>query len=205
MSNVHIAQKAFTDSRYATLGRLIGADRWAALGRMTAVWNLCREKISATLSSEEIDDLFADVKDFSKSVIKSGLARVSLKGIYICGAARMKCEPVAKVALGEDSIAMKAARYMFACLRDNSPSFKEPDFQRWATEINSILAERSAAELRKVIDFATMDTFWQRVILSPRSLRNSRRDGVQNYDKILRAMKPVKNAKAVASAPRKEE
>lgn len=86
MARVNVEQKALTDSRYNTLGRLIGADRHAALGRMILVWNECQERETIWLSRTILDDTNPDIPDFSSHVIASGLAQEIDGEIRISGA-----------------------------------------------------------------------------------------------------------------------
>lgn len=61
--------------------------------------------------------------------------------------------------------------------------------QRWARDFRLITQHDNHAEqdIRRAIDFATMDTFWSKVILSPKNLR-------KNWDRIAKAMQPARPA-----------
>lgn len=85
MARINIEQKALSDRRFQTLGRLTGETRHAALGRMALVWNECQERETYILTSGEIDDTSPDLQGFSDAVVASGLARHEDGGIYICG------------------------------------------------------------------------------------------------------------------------
>ena len=86
MARVNVEQKALTDGRYVELGRLIGADRHAALGRMILVWNECQERETHTLSRAAIDNTNPDIFDFCSLMIRAELARETKHGVYVAGA-----------------------------------------------------------------------------------------------------------------------
>jgi hypothetical protein len=73
----------------------------------------------------------------------------------------------------EDSQEIKAAKYLFSKILSNDPKSKEPDFQKWATDIDAILRldKRTKEELVSVIDFCQSDSFWKSNILSASKLR----------------------------------
>jgi hypothetical protein len=85
MARVNVEQAALTDPRYAILGRAIGADKWAAIGRMVAVWNHCQETNRYVLDFETVNHLFDDISGFSEALLKSGLGKKHRHGIYISG------------------------------------------------------------------------------------------------------------------------
>ena len=86
MARVNVEQKAFTDDRFVRLGKAIGGDRWAAIGRMTLVWDACQERENHTLSRESIDAIHADIPNLTDLLIACELARQTSRGIYIRGA-----------------------------------------------------------------------------------------------------------------------
>lgn len=73
MARVSIEQLAFSDRRFATLGRLIGGDRWAALGRLAAIWNVCQTERTYCLTPEAIVDTHPDLPDLPAAILKSDL------------------------------------------------------------------------------------------------------------------------------------
>lgn len=85
MARINGEAKALADVRFKALGRAIGADRWAALGRMWAVWNECQERGAYVLSAADLDLIHDDIADFSAAVVSAGLGRKTDEGIYICG------------------------------------------------------------------------------------------------------------------------
>jgi hypothetical protein len=85
MARINVEQKALSDRRFQTLGRLTGETRHAALGRMLLVWNECQERETYLLTSGEIDDTSPDLQGFSDAIVNAGLARHEDGGIYICG------------------------------------------------------------------------------------------------------------------------
>lgn len=86
MARVSVEQKALTDSRFVELGRIIGADRHAGLGRMVHVWNECQERGSITLQRSTIDNTNPDVPDFCAAIVQAELAcEVEGGAFYIRG------------------------------------------------------------------------------------------------------------------------
>ncbi len=73
----------------------------------------------------------------------------------------------------DDSPEIKAAKYLFGKILDNDPKAKNPDFQKWAIEIDGILRldKRTKEELKAVIDWCQNDNFWKSNILSAKKLR----------------------------------
>lgn len=70
----------------------------------------------------------------------------------------------------------KAARWMAGRLQALFPKAKPPNIEAWANDVRLIRTQdrHELPEICKVFDWANKDTrFWQRVILSPRSLRKS--------------------------------
>jgi hypothetical protein len=87
MARVNVEQSAFTDPRFSVLGRIIGRDRWSALGRMAMVWNIAQERERYALSIDLVDALFDDIQDFAAAIVKAGLGRLQEDGLlYIAGA-----------------------------------------------------------------------------------------------------------------------
>lgn len=76
MARVNVEQKALTDGRFRTLGKLLGAKRDHAralgLGMMAFVWNQCQERGRRTLTPDEIDDA-ASCDGLSEAIVASDL------------------------------------------------------------------------------------------------------------------------------------
>ena len=73
----------------------------------------------------------------------------------------------------DESNEIKLARYLFAYMQRNNPKAKEPNFQIWAREFDAILRldERSVDDVKNVIKWCQLDSFWKLNILSPTKLR----------------------------------
>lgn len=67
---------------------------------------------------------------------------------------------------------------------DREPSFKKPDIQKWAKEMDAMLRidKRSIEEVEAVIKWCQADSFWQNNILSTSKLR-------EKYSQLLLKMK----------------
>lgn len=85
MARVNIETKAFTDARFSRLGKMIGSDKWAAIGRMTLVWNECQERGKCVLTREVIDHIHDDIDGLADMLVSCELARPTNAGFYICG------------------------------------------------------------------------------------------------------------------------
>ena len=74
----------------------------------------------------------------------------------------------------EESFEMLAVNTLIHQIRDINPNFKEPNRQSWCTHIDKMkrLDNRSEENIKKVIMFATTDSFWQNNILSTKKLRD---------------------------------
>jgi hypothetical protein len=73
----------------------------------------------------------------------------------------------------DESSEIKASQYLFIKIKENDPNAKEPDYQKWAIDIDGIirLDKRTKEELKAVIDWCQKDEFWKINILSAKSLR----------------------------------
>jgi hypothetical protein len=67
----------------------------------------------------------------------------------------------------------KLAVYLQDKIKALDPKAREPNMQTWASEIDKMIRidNRSAAEVKDIIDFAHKDPFWRSNILSPKKLR----------------------------------
>jgi len=83
----------------------------------------------------------------------------------------------------------KLAAYLFNHIKKNNPKAKEPNYQSWCKQFDSILRidERDLEEVKKVIQFALTDSFWYKNILSPEKLR-------KQYDRLVTQMNEKKSS-----------
>lgn len=91
----------------------------------------------------------------------------------------------------EDSLEMTISKYIFAKIKEITPTFKEPNFQTWCKHVDAILRldKRNNVELREVIDWVYADGFWKTVILSPGKLRDK-------YDQVnIKRLQEKENAR----------
>jgi phage replication O-like protein O len=65
------------------------------------------------------------------------------------------------------------AKYLLKMIRENIPSLKEPDIQKWSSDIDKLLRvdKRQPGEVKAIIEFSQKDDFWKTNILSPAKLR----------------------------------
>jgi len=72
-----------------------------------------------------------------------------------------------------ESDEMKLSKLLFKKMKDNNDKAKEPNFQKWAENIDKLmrLDKYSADEITKMIEFCQSDHFWKSNILSTKKLR----------------------------------
>ena len=88
MARISTEQKALTDCRFPRLGRILGFDRFAALGRMQYLWNECQERGRYALTADDLNDIHPDLPAGAlfAALIEAGLGREIEPGvIYIAG------------------------------------------------------------------------------------------------------------------------
>lgn len=73
----------------------------------------------------------------------------------------------------DDSPYLKMAQYLFNWIKQNNPSAKEPNYQKWADDFRKLseIDKRSKKDIKQIIDWSQKDNFWQTNILSPFKLR----------------------------------
>ena len=88
----------------------------------------------------------------------------------------------------QDSQMYKAAVKFYKDILKHDSKFKEPNFQKWADDIDKIfrIDKRSDQEVKEVYDFMVSDEFWRSNILSPYKFR-------KQFSQLLIKMEGVKN------------
>ena len=79
----------------------------------------------------------------------------------------------------DDSVEIKASKYLFSKIKGNYANAREPDYQKWAIDMHGLIVidKCPKEQVRKVIDWAMQhsgnENFpgWKTVILSPKKLR----------------------------------
>lgn len=94
----------------------------------------------------------------------------------------------------DDSIELVIASELFNLILLNNPSYKKPNLQTWAGQIDLMIRrdKRTESEISEVIKWCQQDSFWQGNILSTKKLR-------EKYDQLTMKMKSPKQA--VKSTP----
>lgn len=79
-----------------------------------------------------------------------------------------------KKVFSEDSLEIKISKYLYDRILLFNKQHKKPNFQQWALHVDKILRidNRQKKDIKRVIDFATGDDFWQGNILSTSKLRS---------------------------------
>jgi len=83
-------------------------------------------------------------------------------------------DPTPSSLFPSDSDEMRLSKLLFLLMQKNDPRSKEPDFQKWAKEIDRLirLDKRTPDEVERVIRFSQIDSFWLANIRSAKTLRN---------------------------------
>lgn len=73
----------------------------------------------------------------------------------------------------EDSVPYQLAFLMFENIRGAHPKFKQPNFQKWAEDMDKMLRldGRTQEEISALILWVTQDMFWSKNVLSAKKLR----------------------------------
>lgn len=85
----------------------------------------------------------------------------------------------------EDSKELRSARYLFAKIRRNNPTAREPNWQAWARDFAPIyrIDKREPTAVKAIIDWCQDDSFWRAKVLSPANLR-------EKFDRLTIESKP---------------
>jgi hypothetical protein len=88
----------------------------------------------------------------------------------------------------------RLAVYLFNYIKKNNEQVKEPNFEKWAKDFDSILRidERDLEEVKQVIKFCQTDSFWLANILSPKKLR-------EKYEQLVLKMKAEKTCHSIVT------
>ena len=86
-----------------------------------------------------------------------------------------------------DSIEIRLAGYLSKHILRNNPKYKKPDLQKWAKTIDLMLRidKRQIEDIRAVIKWCQVDSFWQNNILSTKKLR-------EKFDQLYIKMQTTK-------------
>ena len=89
-----------------------------------------------------------------------------------------------KNTFNENSIEYRLSYYLFSLILGNDPKYRQPDFQKWAKQIDLMIRmdQRYPEEIRSIIAFSQQDEFWKTNILSTDKLR-------KQYTKLLLKVK----------------
>lgn len=75
--------------------------------------------------------------------------------------------------------AEKLAHFFFEKIKERNPECKEPNLKKWTQEMDLLLRidKRAIDNVKKLIEWASKDSFWKNNCLSPSTLR-------KNYDQM---------------------
>jgi hypothetical protein len=87
----------------------------------------------------------------------------------------------------QQSVYYQLALRLFNKIRENNPSFKEPDLQKWADDVRLMIERdnRTEQQVAYLIDWCQQDSFWRANILSPAKLR-------KQFDRLVMQIKSEK-------------
>lgn len=85
----------------------------------------------------------------------------------------------------ETSIEYRLSKYYLELIRKNNPNFKEPNLQTWSKHIDYMirLDNREVENIKKVMEWCQMNSFWFSKVLSTDKLR-------KQYDQLAMQMTP---------------
>lgn len=88
---------------------------------------------------------------------------------------------------GHDSAEYSLAEFLFSRIRENNSTFKEPDLQKWAHDMDLLLRidKRPLEEVREIVNFAQSNDFWKTNILSAGKLRKQYDQLKMQRDQVL--------------------
>lgn len=98
----------------------------------------------------------------------------------------------------KESIHYQLANRLFEKIKENSPSFKEPNIQKWSDDIRKMIDidKRTSEQIAYVIDWAQQDYFWKSNILSTFKLR-------KNFDQLVIKIKSERQNDSKSKKQRK--
>jgi hypothetical protein len=87
----------------------------------------------------------------------------------------------------ETSIFFQLASRLSNKIKENNPTSKEPDHEKWANEFRLMIERdnRTEEQLKYLIDWCQQDSFWKTNILSPKNLR-------KHFDRLVLTIKSEK-------------
>ncbi len=92
----------------------------------------------------------------------------------------LKEEKLKEINISSESQETILANYLLKRIRENNPSFRQPNIQKWVVAMDKLLRidNRPPEEVKDIIDFSQEDEFWKTNILSPVNLR-------KQYDRLI--------------------
>jgi len=84
-----------------------------------------------------------------------------------------------KKIFNKESIEYGLSFYLFEKIKKNNSESKEPNFQKWARDMDLMIRidSRDPEKIKQIINWSQKNDFWLKVILSPSNLR-------KNYDRL---------------------
>lgn len=84
-------------------------------------------------------------------------------------------------------------------MKENNPKCKEPNFQKWACNIDSMIRidKRDVVDIRKIINFSQHDNFWKSNILSTAKLREKFDQLILKVNDVPKIPEEHKNKKEI--------
>lgn len=88
----------------------------------------------------------------------------------------------------DNSIELQLSKLLFEKIKERNLNYKEPDFQKWAYEIDLMIRidKRNPEDIERVTTWCQQDSFWQNNILSTAKLR-------KQYDQLFLKMEKPKS------------
>lgn len=99
----------------------------------------------------------------------------------------------------DEAIELIIAKELYSSMKENNPKCKEPNFQKWACNIDSMIRidKRDVVDIRKIINFSQHDNFWKSNILSTAKLREKFDQLILKVNDVPKIPEEHKNKKEI--------
>lgn len=99
----------------------------------------------------------------------------------------------------DEAIEIIIAKELYSSMKENNPKCKEPNFQKWACNIDSMIRidKRDVEDIRKIIDFSQHDNFWKSNILSTAKLREKFDQLILKVDNTVKVLETHTSTKEI--------
>jgi phage replication O-like protein O len=166
-----------------------------AIGKLLEM-NLVIVKDNGNVKIYRFQKDYSKWKPLSKKIT---LSKAIIKGPKSLSKAITTIERVKRKYYVEGSDELRLASLLLEEIKKNQPTFKQPNFQIWAKEIDLMIHRdgRTPERIEEVIRWCQTDGFWRRNVLSPLKLR-------KQFDRLEAEMASPKGRVSPREMPRVE-